>query len=268
MNKKHFVFIEDQTLTKKEISTIEKDRQRKLNNHAKKIDSLNKKKIKELPDINHTHGRVIISIDLEGKNAHTFEDGTKLYIGRQYNNLNRRETEPVNAYVINGEGVTKGAEILIHPNAVHDSNRIFNFISDVSDVKYYSIPESQCYFWRIGEEDWQPLKGFATAFRVYEEYRGSLLGIENTQIKNVLYITSGNLKGKVVHTLKACDYELIYMGSKGHEEKIIRCRHFENETNEREEIVAVDKELTKRVLSGDLLVGVSQDTAKSIIFTL
>lgn len=268
MNKKHFVFIEDQSLTKKEIEQIEKTRQKKLRDHAKKIDKLNKKKVKELPDLKHVFGRVVISIDLEGKNSHTFNDGTKLYIGRQFNNLNRRETEPVNAFVVSGDEIPKGAEILIHPNAIHDSNKIFNFTSDISDVKYYSIPESQCYLWREGEGEWQPLKNFVTAFRVYEEYKGPIVGIENTQIKNVLYITSGHLKGKVVHTLKACDYEIIYMGSKGYEERIIRCRHFENEVNEREEVVAVDKDLTKKVLNGDLLIGISPSTAKSIIFTL
>jgi hypothetical protein len=83
-----------------------------------------------------------------------------------------------------------------------------------------------------------------------------------------LYITSGNLTGKVVHTLKACDYEIIYMGTKGFEERIIRCRHFEDEINEREEIIAIDRELTKRVSRGDLLIGISSFDAKSIIFTL
>ena len=59
-------------------------------------------------------GKVIISVDLEGKNSHTFSDGTKIRLERQYNNLNRRETHPVNAIVIDGEGVKSGSQILIH----------------------------------------------------------------------------------------------------------------------------------------------------------
>ena len=59
-------------------------------------------------------GRVIISVDHEKKNSHTFEDGTTIRLERDWNNLNRRETQPVNAIVIDGEGIKDGAEILIH----------------------------------------------------------------------------------------------------------------------------------------------------------
>lgn len=268
MNKKYFVLIEDKEVSKKEIAQIEKEKQKKLKNHSKKIAQINEKKIKQKVDLKHTHDRVVISINLESKNSHTFSNGDKIYIGRQYNNLNRRETEPVNAYVISGDEMPTGCEILIHPNAIQDSYKIFGFNEDISDVKYYSIPKNQCYLWKDEEGIWNPLKGFVTALRVFEEYKGILSGIDNTQIKNVLYITSGKLKGKVVHTLKACDYEIIFMGEKGVEERIIRCRHFDNEINEREEIIAVDDVLTKKVLSGDLLVGISSSDAKSIIFTL
>lgn len=268
MNKKHFVLIEDQKLSKEEIDLIEKDKQDKLRTHSKRMLALNKEKLKKPVYIKHTEGRVIISIDLEAKNSHTFSTGEKIYIGRQFNNLNRRETEPVNAYVVSADNIPNESEILIHPNAINDSNKIFGFNEDVSDVKYYSIPENQCYLWKTPENEWHPLKGFATGLRVFEEYKGGLVGINHTQIKNVLYITSGNLRGKVVHTLKACDYEVIFMDSTGVENRIIRCRHFENEVNEREEIIAIDKSLTKRTINGDLLVGISSSDAKSIIFTL
>jgi hypothetical protein len=267
MNKKHFVFIEDKVLTKQELNSIEKTRQKKLRDHAKKILEINKSKIKKEINLKHTYGRVIISIDLEGKNSHTFSNGDKIYIGKQFNNLNRRETEPVNAIVISGDKILKGSEILIHPNAIIDSNKIFGFNEDISDVKYYSIPSDQCYLWK-NENNWQPLKGFVTGLRVFEEYKGSLIGVDHTKIPNVLYITSGKLEGKVVHTLKACDYEIIFMGSKGVEERVIRCRHFENEINEREEIIGIDTEMTKKVKKGELLIGISSNDAKCIIFTL
>lgn len=268
MNKKYFDLIEKKNLTKREINKIETDRHKKMTSHSKKIQELSKQKVKESVGLKHTNGRVIISIDLDGKNSHTFGDGHKIYIGRQYNNLNRRETEPVNAFVIDAENIPANAEILIHPNAIIDSNKIFGFGEDITTVRYYSIPENQCYFWKEEFNDWQPLKGFVTALRVFEEYKGVFQGIEHTKIQNVLYITSGKLKGKVVHTLKACDYEIIFMGKNGTEERIIRCRHFDGEINEREEIVAIDDILTKKVLAGDLLVGISSSDAKSIIFTL
>jgi hypothetical protein len=267
MNKKYFDLIETAPLTAYELSQIEKRKQRKLNQHAKKIREISIEKVKEKIELKHTKGRVIISIDIEAKNSHTFGDGSKIYIGRQFNNLNRRETEPVNAYVISGEGVTTGAEILIHPNAIIDSNKIFSFKEDISDVKYYSIPKEQCYIWKNENNEWLPLENFATALRVFEEYKGLLVGVEHKLIPNVLYITSGSLKGKVVHTLKACDYEIIFMGSNGVEERVIRCRHFEKETNEREEIVGIDIGLTSMVKKGDLLIGISSNDAKSIIFT-
>jgi hypothetical protein len=268
MNKKYFDLIETSSLTKSQIKHLEAEKQRKLRLHAKKIDELNKKKISELPQLYHVKGKVIISINLEEKNSHTFESGQKIYIGRQFNNLNRRETEPVNAFVVDAEYIPRGVEILIHPNAINDTNKIFGFGEDMTTVRYYSIPEEQCYLWKDNESQWQPLKGYATGLRVFKEYQGPIVGIEPEKIKDVLYITSGELKGKVVKTLKACDYEIIYMGKDGKEERIIRCRHFENEINEREEVIAIDKQLTKEVENKNLMVGVSKSDAKYIIFTL
>jgi hypothetical protein len=109
-----------------------------------------------------------------------------------------------------------------------------------------------------------PLKGFATGLRVFIPYKGVIEGIPNEQIKNVLYITSGEFKGKVVHTLKACDYEIIFIGTKGVEERIIRCRHFEDECNEREEIVCVDQYLTDKVNKAELLIGISENKSQTL----
>ena len=209
-------------------------------------------------------GKVIISVDLEGKNSHTFSDGTKIRLERQYNNLNRRETHPVNAIVIDGEGVKSGSQILIHPNMTHDTNKIFNYgqlSGDIegSDIKYFSIPVEQCYAW-LDEEDnntWKPLKNFEFALRVYKPYVGLIDGIEPTLVKDVLYVTTGEFKGLVVHTLKACDYEIIFQGIHGREERLIRFRHFPDQEHEREEIIAVDYHLTEKVNKGELVVGIS-----------
>lgn len=213
-------------------------------------------------------GKVIISVDLESKNSHTFEDGTKIRLERQYNNLNKRETHPVNAIVVDGENMKSGSQILIHPNCTHDTNKIFNHsalsgVIEGSDVKYFSVDSDKCYAWLDGNE-WKPLKGFDFALRVYVPYKGFLDGIEHTLIKDVLYITTGELKNKVVHTLKACDYEIIFQGVSGREERLIRFRHFPNQDHEREEVIAVDLYLTEKVKNKELLIGLSPLNAKTI----
>lgn len=214
------------------------------------------------------HGKVIVSIDLESKNSHTFSDGTKIRLERQYNNLNKRETHPVNAIVISGDGIESGSQILIHPNMTHETYRIYDYLPlsgevEGSDIKYYSIPSEQCYAWFDGNE-WKPLKGFDFGLRVYIPYSGFIQGIEPSLMPDILYVTTGELKGKVVHTLKACDYEIIFQGLNGQEDRLIRFRHFPDESNEREEVIAINEYLTDKVNNGELLVGLSPTKAKTI----
>jgi hypothetical protein len=71
----------------------------------------------------------------------------------------------------------------------------------------------------------------------------------------------------VVHTLKACDYEIIFQGKDGREERLIRFRHFPGEDNDREEVIAVSEYLTDQVNCGKLLIGLSPTTAKEITLT-
>lgn len=213
-------------------------------------------------------GKVIISVDLESKNSHTFEDGTKIRLERQYNNLNVRETNPVNAIVIDGEDMVPGSQILIHPNCTHDTNRILNHTAlsgrvEGSDVKMFSVDVSKCYAWLDGDT-WRPLKNFDFALRVYRPYEGAIHGIEPTPIPDVLYVTTGEFVGKVVHTLKACDYEIIFQGTSGREERLIRFRHFPGQDNEREEVIAIDDYLTDLVHTKKLLIGLSSSNAFSI----
>lgn len=213
-------------------------------------------------------GKVIISVDLESKNSHTFSDGTKIRLERQYNNLNRRETHPVNATVIHGDGLKSGSQILIHPNMTHETYRIYDFAPlsgkiEGSDVKYYSIPAEQCYAW-LDDDSWKPLKGFDFGLRVFVPYTGSISGIEPSLVSDVLYVTTGEFKGKVVHTLKACDYEVIFQGTSGQEERLIRFRHFPDQDHEREEVIAVDGFMTEKVNEGEWLVGLTPTKAKTL----
>lgn len=216
-----------------------------------------------------TSGRVVVKVDTDFKNNHTFSFGLTIRHERQWNNLNKRETQPVNAFVVSSDHIPEGAEILIHHNATHPVCEIFNLkpLSGqevASTVKYFSIPETQCYLWRLGTEKWQPLKGFATALRVFAPIKTQFYGIAPQLIKNTLFITSGELENKVVHTLKACDYEVIFRNEKGIEEKVIRCRHFPNEKNEREEITSIDNNLTDKVNNGEIYVGISVTDAKPL----
>ena len=88
---------------------------------------------------------------------------------------------------------------------------------------------------------------------MFKPYNGVIEGISPTIIKNVLYLTSGEFAGKVCHTVKAADYSIIFRNELGVDETIIRCRHFENEDHEREELIAVDGYMTDMVNSGCLL---------------
>lgn len=218
--------------------------------------------------IKAVEGKIIISVDLESKNIHTFEDGTKIRLERQYNNLNRRETHPVNAIVIDGEDIVPGSEILIHPNSTHDTNKIFNHTQlsgqvEGSDVKIFSVDVDKCYAWFDGEV-WRPLKNFDFALRVFKPYEGIIDGIEPKVIPDILYVTTGEFEGKVVHTLKSCDYEIIFQGKDGREERLIRFRHFPDQDHEREEVIAVDEHLTDLVDNKKLLIGLSPTNAKTI----
>lgn len=219
----------------------------------------------------HVQGRILVKADKDGKNWHTFSNGQRIRLEREYDNLDRKHTSQVLGEVISGEGVPSGAMILFHHNAMHPVNQIFNHIvlngeELASGIQVYSIPETECYLWKMsGEKDWKPLKGFAIALRVFEPYSGSLEGIPPKKINNVLYITSGELKGKVCHTLKACDMPIIFNNEDGIEETIIRLRHFEGDVlNEREEVIAIDNLLTKKVKKGELLVGIDHNHCDKI----
>lgn len=213
--------------------------------------------------------RIIVAVNLEEKNSHTFSDGTKIKIERNYDNFDRKYVAPVQGIVIDSEYIPKGAKVLFHHNGCHPTNQIFNYKNlsgneTSSDIKHFSIADEHCYLWSMKDDEWNPAKGFATGLRVFKPYKGFLHGIEPTQISNVMYITSGDLKGKVCHTLKAADYTVIFQNSKGRESRILRCRHWDDEENDREEIVAIDAGLTKKVDLGEYHVGLTKSDAKPI----
>lgn len=212
--------------------------------------------------------RVIIKVDLESKNSHTFKDGTKIKLERVYDNFNMRYVKPVNAEVVSAKDIPEGSEILIHHNATHDTYKIFNYLRPTteasSSMQYFSIPIEECFLWRDGKGlKWNALNNFITGLRVFEPYVGILDGIPPSLIKNKIYVTSGDLTGKVVNTVISSDYEIIYQGDDGTEDRIIRLRYYPD-GNDRNEVIAVDHEMTNKVINGDILVGYNISDAKKL----
>ena len=212
--------------------------------------------------------RVIIKVDLESKNSHTFKDGTKIKLERVYDNFNMRYVKPVNAEVVDAKDIPTGAEILIHHNATHDTYKIFNYQRPTteasSDIQYFSIPIEECFMWREGKGSiWNALNNFVTALRIFKPYKGMLQGIEPEVMNNKLYITSGELKGRAVNTVISSDYEIIYQNDDGTEGRIIRLRYYPD-GNDRNEIIAINDNMTELVESGELLVGYNKSDAKQL----
>ena len=212
--------------------------------------------------------RVIIKVDLESKNSHTFKDGTKIKLERVYDNFNMRYVKPVNAEVVDAKDIPAGAEILIHHNATHDTYKIFNYQRPTteasSDIQYFSIPIEECFMWREGKGSiWNALNNFVTALRIFKPYKGMLQGIEPEVMNNKLYITSGELKGRAVNTVISSDYEIIYQNDDGTEGRIIRLRYFPD-GNDRNEIIAINDNMTELLEIGELLVGYNKSDAKQL----
>ena len=213
--------------------------------------------------------RVIIKVDLESKNSHTFKDGTKIKLERVYDNFNMRYVKPVNAEVVNAKEIPVGSEILIHHNATHDTYKIFNYQRPTaeasSNMQYFSIPIEECFMWRDKKgSTWNALNNFITGLRLFEPYIGFLEGIEPTLVKNKIYVTSGELEGNVVGTVISSDYEIIYQDDDGTEGKIIRLRYYP-EGNDRNEVISIEHEFTNKVKNGELLVGYNTSDAKKLI---
>ena len=202
-------------------------------------------------------GKIIIEVDLEYKNSHTFDSGQKIRIERGYDNFNGRYTNPVNGIVINGGGLEKGTEIIIHHNSTHDTNKVFNY-QHKPLCGIYSVPVDECYVYF--DKTWKPFDGFSLGYRLFQPYKGKINGIQPTLIKNKIYVTQGEYAGSVVNTLKFADYELIFQDKNGKENRIIRIRN----SGERSEVVAIDHDATNKLSKCELLIGINPNDAKLI----
>jgi len=219
--------------------------------------------------LKHTEGRIIVAIDLDKKNWHQFETGERIRLERKYDNFNMRYVNPTNAVVVSAASIPEGSEVLIHHNAIHDTNKIFDHSplsgkDEADSVKYFSISEEEAYAWR-DKDQWQPLPGYDFALRVFEPYTGILEGIEPTLIKDTLFLLTGIYKNQVAGTIRATDYQIIFQDVNGREGNLIRVRTEGCKKTQREpEIVFLRNDYTKKVLNNKLLVGITKADAKTI----
>lgn len=177
--------------------------------------------------LKHIESRIVVKMDMNYKNSHTFEDGTKIRLERRFDNFDNRYTQPINAIVVSADNIPDGSEILCHHNVGHPTNQIFNYqplSGDVqaSDIRYFSISVDEAFVYREKDStEWRPLPGYDFALRVFKPYLGTIQGIEPTLIKNTMLMTTGEYKGLICHTLKYCDYELIFQDLNGRESRLI-----------------------------------------------
>lgn len=272
MNKKYFVINNKiNSLPEKAVKEIEVKKNKRTGEiHKAQLKNSSNYTTNTVCKLKHVPDKVLIKVDVEQKNFFTFSNGQTIRVERKYDNLDRSYTQQTLGVVVSAENIPTDALVLFHFNNAHDSNLVTDYTQLSGDeiaagIKIYSVSESSCFLWKmVGEEEWQPTYGFAIAERVYKPYEGRLAGITPKLLKNTLFIKTGELKGKIVRTLNACDYNILFRNEKGVDEHIIRCRHFENEDHIREEIIAIDEELTEQLYAGKLWVGTHPNNAKKL----
>lgn len=216
-------------------------------------------------ELKHVENRIIVKVDVDGKNWHTFSDGTEIRLERNTDNFDLKYVAQNIGVVIDAENIPKDAIILMHHNATHDTYLVDNHSNlsgeeIASGIKIYSIMERDCFFWKMPhEEEWHPTKEYATALRVFKPYIGILEGVKPTLIKDTLWVTSGKYKNQVVKTIEASDYCITFRDpTTGKDKSIIRFRPDGIESEQREaEAIAVMNELTDGVNNGSILVGLT-----------
>lgn len=270
MSKYFLLSPEKKESSKQIINGIETANQDILKSESELLSIKSKEQLDEEDNLIHVEGRVVVKVDMQAKNFHTFEGGVTIRRERAFNEFNRRLTEPVNVRVISGEGMPKNAEILVDHNALHETSRINDYKNSFENaesdrIRYYSIPVYECYVWRMKGEKWNPIHPFEFGLRVFKPYEGSLIGVEPEQLKDTLYVTSGELKGNVIRTLKGSDYQIIFQGDNGREDYLIRFRPFGDEKMKlEEEAIAILHDATDQINNCKLLIGYSIKDAKPL----
>lgn len=222
--------------------------------------------------LKHTDGRIIVKVDIEQKNHYSFSNGMVIRLERDYNNFDRKYTSQVLGTVVDAEYIPTDSFILFHHNSLHETYQIFNHSNlsgeeIASGIKMFSIMERDVFLYKEQNSDeWKPTKGYATALRVFEPYLGIIEGISPKQLKDTLWVTSGEYKDMAVKTLPACDYMITFRCPEtGRDKNIIRFRPDRNEKEQREpEAIAILNEVTQKIKEGKYLVGINTSDCLSI----
>ncbi len=223
-----------------------------------------------MSSLKHVEGRIVCKVDESQKQGYTFSDGTEIALIRDVDNFDRKYTSQVLGVVVDAENIPKDALVLFHHNSLHESYLIKNHSQlsgkeIASGIKYFSIMERDCFFWKMkDDEDWKPTEDFSTALRCFVPYSGKIQGVPPKQLSDILFVTSGRLKNRVVKTLKASDYQLTFRDPTiGRDISMIRFRPDGDKEREPEAIAILETE-TDKVLSGEYLIGLNINDAKSI----
>lgn len=263
---KHFVINPKKgKVSLSDIVKIEKKKQENIDKRFKTEEEIADMVMAQPDTLINPNERVIIKVNVEKKNEHTFQNGQVIRRERVYNDFNRRVTQPVNAVVISSAHIPQNTEILVSHNAIHDSYRIFNYKDESPRIHYYSIKESECYLWKDEHNNWKPFPPYETALRVFKPYDGNLENIDPTLIDKILYVTSGELKGNIVSTLLACDYQIIFQGVDGREDTRIRfLPNGYEQLQKEEEAICIRHDLTELLNKNKLLIGYTISDCKTL----
>lgn len=203
------------------------------------------------------HERILIKANREKKNSFQLTEDVNIKLVRGIENFDRKQTEPVQGIVVNSEIVPIGSEVLMAHNSLHPVNEIFDHKLELDDNEVlYAIPKREVYFYKEKGGNWKPLEGYLVILKLFKPYSGILQGIPPTEIVDKFWVVEGEYKHQVVIADKFCFYTIIFQGEKGREEHVSRMRSDEFELH------GISGELTEHVLSGELLIGETAETAK------
>ena len=219
--------------------------------------------------LENTPRRVLIEVDITQRNTYRFDNGTELIMFPKTNEFDRRKWMPVSGLVISSDSIPCQSEILVEHNSLEPVNAVVEYENSNPNIKMYSVPEMECYAWRLPDQDrWHATKYYAIAERLFKPYAGILQNIKPERIKNTLLILSGELKGNVVHILKDGEYEIIYQDRNGKPNQLLVTFNAPAEeigdmvVDAKQEVIAIDYFLTEKWLNGELYAGLTPDHAK------
>lgn len=205
--------------------------------------------------------RILCTVDTDLKNHYQLTEDINIVLERDVEEYNNRVKMPVNGIVVDGEGFDGGEEVLINHNSAHPVNQLFDHNLNLPPhVQLYSIPAEEVYIYRKSKDDkWLPTRSYLIVDRIWEQYKGILVGIPPKVITNKLFVLEGEPKHKVVATAKWCDYTIIFQEANGREAHLTRMKAPDEY---QDEVLAIEDGLTEKVLNGDLLIGETAEKAR------